>query len=651
MRSITPPARPKSRPRNASTPPLFGLPLRLSGLRRHAAGGTSWVPVSLPSRAPRRRRRFGLRLRPDVLLVLLMVAASLLGTAWAATSPGSARVGALIGGAAAAGLLITLSLFGWVAVQSRSLGQLHATGRHNESGRRIDAEGRCFGAWFAAHHLAWLTASLLLSALMLVPRGATADLTLAAVGGLLTVAACALVGALLVLQPLLAGQAASVAVCWLSPIPRGVRNLLARAEATLLLSSRLTQVRNWDAGQPHSWLRKVVQVREAARAGRETFILDVRRPGGPTWRSEVAYRAAVFGAIWLFGALVALVALRAGLIAPLVPALTSITGTGPLETSPQDQPTMTPSPEDAAGGGGGGGQGQGEGEGAGQSGQGQGNGSGQGQGAGSGEGQAGQGSGQGAGAGQGDTSGQGSGEGAGAGDRQGQGSGQGDGTGQGQGQANGQGAASTQGQASTSGQGQASGDGQRSDQGASTGDGVGTDAGDGNRQGQGQGAGKAGDQPRGESAGPGQGQSQPEETGDASALRQGQNQGSGTGEGGSAGGGEGDGADGAGNPGPSRARNPDTAPTPPVLGAPTSVQIPSAASTDDIVSIDLPAVGPGQPAQGTPQPLPGQSLPAEPGRAGPQSQQERGATAEGSRKPGQPLQPWIQSLLDGEGAP
>ncbi|MGE3267429.1 MAG: hypothetical protein AB7P40_01685 [Chloroflexota bacterium] len=613
------------------------------------------MPVSLPSRAPRRRRRFGLRLRPDVLLVLLMVAASLLGTAWAATSPGSAWVAAMIGGAAAAGLLITLSLFGWVAVQSRSLGQLHATGRHNESGRRIDAEGRCFGAWFAAHHLAWLTASLLLSALMLVPRGATADLTLAAVGGLLTVAACALVGALLVLQPLLAGQAASVAVCWLSPIPRGVRNLLARAEATLLLSSRLTQVRNWDAGQPHSWLRKVVQVREAARAGRETFILDVRRPGGPTWRSEVAYRAAVFGAIWLFGALVALVALRAGLIAPLVPALTSITGTGPLETSPQDQPTMTPSPEDAAGGsgggGGGGGQGQGEGEGAGQSGQGQGNGSGQGQGAGSGEGHAGQGSGQGAGAGQGDTSGQGRGEGAGAGDRQGQGSGQGDGTGQGQGQANGQGAASTQGQASTSGQGQASGDGQRSDQGASTGDGVGTDAGDGNRQGQGQGAGKAGDQPRGESAGPGQGQSQPEETGDASALRQGQNQGSGTGEGGSAGGGEGDGADGAGNPGPSRARNPDTAPTPPVLDAPTSVQIPSAASTDDIVSIDLPAVGPGQPAQGTPQPLPGQSLPAEPGRAGPQSQQERGATAEGSRKPGQPLQPWIQSLLDGEGAP
>ena len=623
---------------------------------RRPAG--AWVPTGRSLRSSAWRRRFRLRIRADVVLVLLMVAASLLGTAWAATSPGSPRVGIMLGVLAFAGACPALLLFGWTTLRTRALARLAGGSRTNDGARRIEEHGRLFAGWFSAHQLAWLTVGLTLATPLLLPRGASSDLSLATIGGLLTVAACALVGALSAARPLLSEQAAALAVCWLSPIPHAVRPVLPRAEALLLLPTRLAQVRAWDAGQPQPLLRKIVQVREAARLGRAGFVLDIRPARDVNWRTEVSQRAAVYGVIWLFGALVALLALRAGLIAPLVPALTSITGAAPLAATPTPASQATPTPgadggSDAPQQGAGPGQGasQGSGSGAGGSaadGQGEGSGSGQGggQSQGNGDGQ-GQGQGAGDGTGQGDRSGQGQGPGAVQG--QGQGAGQGQATGQqgqgsGQGQGAGQDSGPQQGQPGGDGQNQQgdgagqSGDGQQSGQGQSPGEqgqaqqapgqGAGQQqqdpgqAGGGQQQGQGNGGGQQGDQQPGDSA------------------QQGTNPGSGnTGSGAGAG------------PGSSRNGDPNTPPTPPQMGAPTPVQIPSAKSTDDIVSIDLPAMGPGQQAEGTPQPLPGTPLPAQSGQAGPQGPNASGTATQGSRSAGQPLPSWIQSLLDGASAP
>ena len=600
-------------------------------------------------------------MRADVLLVLLMVAVSLLGTAWAATSPGSPRVGILLGVVAFVGLCVTLLLFGWTAMRARALTRLSGSGKSDDGARRIEEHGRLFAGWFAAHQLAWLTAGLVLATMLLLPRGASSDLSLAAIGGLLTVAFCALVGALSAARPLLSEQAAALAVCWLSPIPHAVRRATSRAEALLLLPTRLAQVRAWDASQPQPVLRKIVQVREAARLGRASFVLDIRPARDVNWRTEVGQRAAVYAVIWLFGALVALLALRAGLIAPLVPALTSITGAAPLAVAPTPAPQATPTPgadssSDAPQQGAGPGQGASQGSGSGTGGsasEGQGEGAGSGQGGGQSEGNGegrGQGQGAGDGTGQGDGSGQGQGPGTGQG--QGQGSGQGQATGQ-QGEGAGQGSGQGQGAGQDSGQqqGQSGGDGQNQ-QGQQPGQ-----SSDGQQSGQGQPQGEQGQAQQaqggaGQQQDPGQaGGGQQQGQGQAGGGQQGDQQPGGSAQQGANPGSGNTGSGAGGGPGSSRNGDPNTPPTPPQLGAPTPVQIPSAKSTDDIVSIDLPAMGPGQQADGTPQPLPGTPLPAQPGQAGPQGPNASGAAPQGSRSAGQPLPSWIQSLLDGAGAP
>jgi hypothetical protein len=607
---------------------------------------SAWLPPARTRRTPIWQRSPRIRVRADVLLVVVLVAASLLGTAWAATSPGSAQVGVALGTLAFVVLCATLALAGWSARQAWVLGGSSASGHFEDGTRQVQAYGWWFAGWFAAHQLVWSVLGLALAAGVLLPRGATADPVLATVGGLLTVAACGVMAALSAAQPLLTGQAAALAACWRSPIPHGVdnRKLWARAVGLLLLPTRLAQVRLWDSGQPQPFLRKIVQVSEDARRARAGYLLDVRPAPGVTWRAEFRQRAAVYLTIWLLGALVALIALRAGLIAPMVPALTALTGVDPLTAPPSVQATPTPDVDAGGGGGGGGGGGnQGTGGASGAGSPGQGNGEGVGQGSSSGQGSAGQGHGDGGsveGSGGSGESGGSAGQSQGAGQRSGQSGQQGEQTGQqGQGQS-GQGSQGSGQQGRGAGQQNQGGGPEQQGSGASGGQQqAGVQHG---QQGQGDQSQEqvSGGREQGESQGSGGGGDQQGQRSESEDSRQGDGRGGSDRPGG-----------GTGGPGSAPGGDPSAPPTPPQLGAPTPVQPPAAQSTDDVVSIELPAIGPGQPAQGTPQALPITPIPAQPGQAGPQGPDVGGTTAGGSRSAGQPLPPWIQSLLDGANGP